>query len=188
MSSTTTHRYAPAARWLHWTIFAFVLIAYVAINLSGVFPHGSSGRSNVKAMHFLAGIAVLLLALPRLAVRFAHAAPPISPPLDRFSHALSKITHAVLYVFLIVQPLMGIITLQLGGKPITIFGITVLPAFFGAGNRALSEQWEGIHGTVGTVFYYVIGLHILAALWHHFGRKDNTLLRMLPGRSGAGRS
>lgn len=177
--SSTPSRYAPAARWLHWTIFAFVLLAYVAINLSGVFPHGSSGRGNVKAMHFLAGIAVLLLALPRLAVRFTHTAPPISPPLDRFSYLLSKVTHVVLYIFLIVQPIMGLVTLQVGGKPIVIFGVTILPALFGPGDRALSNQWEDIHGTVGTIFYYVIGLHILAALWHHYGRKDDTLRRML---------
>jgi len=181
--SSIPSRYAPATRWLHWIIFAFVLLAYVAINLADVFPHGSSARVNVKAMHFLAGIVVLLLALPRLAVRFAHAAPLISPPLDRFSRLLSKITHIVLYLFLVVQPIMGIITLQIGGKPIVIFGVTVLPALFGPGNKALSEQWEDIHGTVGTVFYYVIGLHILAALWHHFVRKDNTLQRMLPGKA-----
>ncbi|GGA33782.1 cytochrome b [Dyella nitratireducens] len=179
MSSTAPGRYAPALRWLHWIIFVFVLIAYVAINLDDVFPHGSSARSNVKAAHFLAGIAVLLLALPRMAVRFAHSAPPIQPPMDRWSYALSKITHLALYLFLIVQPIMGIITLQISGKPIVIFGVTVLPAVFGPGNRALGNQWEDIHGTVGTVFYYVIGLHILAALWHHFGRKDNTLRRML---------
>ncbi|GLQ91110.1 cytochrome b [Dyella acidisoli] len=179
MSSTTPGRYAPALRRLHWIIFALVLIAYIAINLDDVFPHGSSGRNNVLATHFLAGIAVLLLALPRLAVRLAHAAPPILPPPDCWSQVLSKITHVALYLFLIAQPLMGITTLQIGGKPIVFFGVTVLPALFGPGNRQLSHQWEDLHGTVGTVFYYVIGLHILGALWHHFGRKDNTLRRML---------
>lgn len=179
MSSMTPTRYAPALRWLHWLIFALVLVAYLAINLDDVFPHGSSARGNVKAAHFLAGIAVLLLALPRLAVRFAQAAPPILPPMDRLSYMLSKLTHLALYVFLVVQPVMGIISLQIGGKPIVIFGVTVLPALFGPGNRALSHWWEDLHGTVGTVFYYVIGLHILAALWHHFLRKDNTLRRML---------
>ena len=46
-------------------------------------------------------------------------------------------------------------------------------------NRALSHQLEDIHSTIGTFFYYVIGLHILAALWRHFGRHDNTLKRIL---------
>lgn len=179
MSSTTRIRYAPALRWLHWIIFALVLIAYLAINLHEVFPHGSSVRANVRATHFLAGIAVLLLALPRLVARLAHAAPPIVPPMDRLTYRIGKLTHLALYLFLIVQPIMGIITLQLDGKPIVFFGVTVLPVLFGSGDPQLAHQWQDIHGTVGTVFYYVIGLHILAAFWHHFVRKDNALRRML---------
>jgi cytochrome b561 len=47
------------------------------------------------------------------------------------------------------------------------------------GNHDLGQQFEDIHGWVGTIFYYVIGLHILGALWHHFGRRDDTLRRMV---------
>lgn len=177
--SSTAPRYVPALRWLHWFIFALVLVAYVAVNLHEVLPQGSSVRSNVLNSHFLAGIAVLMLVLPRLAVRLKRPAPPIVPPLDRWNRYFSKFTHVLLYVFLIVQPIMGIITLQIAGRPVVLFGVTVVPALFGPGNRSLAERWEDIHGTVGNVFYYVIGLHILGALWHHFGRKDNTLRRML---------
>lgn len=179
MPSMAQRRYAPALRWLHWIIFALVVIAYVAINLRETFPRGTEARGDALAAHVLAGIAVLLLVLPRLAIRANGATPPVVPPLDRWSQALSKITHIALYLFLIVQPLLGIATLQIAGKSITLFGATVLPALFGPGNSALAHQWEDIHGTVGNVFYFVIGLHILAALWHHVGRKDNTLRRML---------
>ena len=177
--SSIAPRYVAALRWLHWIIFALVLIAYVAVNLHEVFPHGSSVRSNVLNSHFLAGIAVLLLVLPRLAVRLARPAPPIVPSLDRWNQVFSKITQVLLYAFLIAQPIMGIITLQIAGHPVVFFGVTVVPALFGPGNRPLAEQWQEVHGTIGTIFYYVIGLHILGALWHHFGRKDNTLRRML---------
>ncbi len=46
-------------------------------------------------------------------------------------------------------------------------------------NRDLAHTLEDLHGTVGTIFYWVIGLHIVAALWHHLKRKDDTLKRML---------
>ena len=177
--STTPSRYPRALRWLHWTIFALVLIAYLAVNLHRYFPRGSALRSDVLAAHFLTGIAVLLLVLPRLAARFAHPHPPILPPPSRPTDALARLTHLALYLFLIVQPLMGVVTLQVAGKPVALFGVTLLPALFGPGDRRLGHQWEHVHGTVGEVFYYVIGLHILAALWHHFVRRDNTLRRML---------
>lgn len=172
-------RYSPLLRWIHWISFALVLLAYVAINVRGLFPRGSDGRANALAFHALAGIAVLLLVLPRLAARFAQPTPAILPPLDRWNQALSRLTQAALYAFLIAQPIMGIVTLQLAGKPISLFGVTLPPVLFGSGDSQLAHQWEDIHGLVGEVFYYVIGLHILGALWHQFGRKDNTLRRMI---------
>ena len=172
-------KYSPLLRWIHWSSFVLVTLAYVAINVRGLFPRGSDGRANALAFHALAGIAVLLLVLPRLAARFAQPVPAILPPLDRWNQALSRLTQTALYAFLITQPIMGIVTLQLAGKPIHLFGVTVLPVFFSAGDPQLAHRWEDIHGLVGEVFYYVIGLHILGALWHHFGRKDNTLRRMI---------
>ncbi|HUW53279.1 MAG TPA: cytochrome b [Rhodanobacter sp.] len=172
-------RFAAPLRRMHWIMFALVLLAYLFINLFELFPKGSATRANILASHFLAGLAVLLLVLPRLWLRSRHARPAITPPPGHWEELLSKLTHAALYLFLLVQPILGVITLQVGGKPVTLFGVTVLPALLGAPDRALSHQLENIHGTIGEVFYYVIGLHILAALWHHYRRRDDTLKRML---------
>lgn len=172
-------RYMSSVRWMHWTIFALVLLAYACINLFEQFPKGSASRINVLGAHYTAGLAVLLLLLPRLLLRLRNGRPPIAPPPSRWTELLGKITHVALYLFLLIQPILGIITLQIGGKPVTLFGVTLLPSFVGLPDRALSHQFEDIHSTIGTIFYYVIGLHILAAFWHHFGRRDNTLKRML---------
>lgn len=172
-------RYVVSVRWMHWAIFALVLLAYTFVNLFDLFPRGSTTRANVLASHFAAGLAVLLLVLPRLLLRLRNGRPPITPAPPRWTELLGSVTHAALYLFLLVQPILGIITLQVGGKAVTLFGVTLLPSFVEAANRTLSHQLEDIHGTIGTVFYYVIGLHILAALWHHVGRRDDTLKRML---------
>jgi cytochrome b561 len=34
------------------------------------------------------------------------------------------------------------------------------------------------------VGYYLVGLHAVAALVHHYVNRDDTLRRMLPGRGG----
>ncbi len=172
-------RYAASRRWMHWGMFVLVLLAYLAINVFTWFPRGSAARANILAAHFLAGLAVLLLVLPRLALRYRHLQPSVMPPPGRWADLLGKTTHAALYVFLLVQPLLGVITLQVGGKPVRLFGLTLLPSVVSHPDRALSHQIEELHGTIGTIFYWVIGLHILAALWHHFGRRDNTLQRMI---------
>lgn len=172
-------RYAAPMRWMHWCVFAFVFAAYLFINLFELFPRGSEARANILASHYMAGLAVLLLMLPRFWLRSRNVIPPIVPPLDSWINLLGKATHFALYAFLLLQPVLGVITLQVGGKPVSLFGFTLFPVFVSAPDRDLSHQLEKIHGTIGTIFYWVIGLHILAALWHHFIKRDNTLRRMI---------
>lgn len=44
--------------------------------------------------------------------------------------------------------------------------------------KALSGQIKGVHEVVATLGYFMIGLHALGALFHHYVLKDNTLRRM----------
>lgn len=171
-------RYALSLRWMHWVIFFLVLTAYVCINVSGLLPKGSSAKGNVMAAHFTAGLLVLLLIVPRLALRLRHGQPPITPPLPTLTHWFSKFTHVLLYLFLFVQPILGFTTIQLGGHGVSWFGVTIIPGF-AQPDKSLSHQIGDIHATIGTIFYYVIGLHILGALYDYFWRKDNTLQRMV---------
>jgi cytochrome b561 len=85
-----------------------------------------------------------------------------------------------LYAFLILMPLLGWLTLSAAGKAIPFFGLE-LPALIGP-DKALAESIEDLHGTIGTLGYYLIGLHAAAALYHHYFVQDDTLRRMLPLR------
>jgi cytochrome b561 len=172
-------RYSRPARWFHWLVFLLVLLAYLFVNLSGFFERGSAGRTLSMQSHFLAGMAVLILVLPRLLHRIRNTPPPILPPLAGWENGLSAITHFLLYAFLVAQPLLGMLTVFYGGRGIGIpFTSLQIPSPM-AVDHALHEKLGDIHGWIGTAFYYVIGLHIAGALWHHFRRKDNTLRRML---------
>ena len=179
-SDRPTSRYARSNRWLHWIVFALVLLAYLCINLFELFPRGSAPRANMLGGALPGRLAVLLLVLPRLGLRMAACRAADLPPPSRWSELLGKLTHVALYAVPAGPADPRHLTLQIGGKAVALFGVTVLPALVRASrDRALAHQMEDIHGTIGTIFYYVIGLHILAALWHHFGRRDNTLHRML---------
>ena len=50
-------------------------------------------------------------------------------------------------------------------------------AFYGL---SLADQLDDFHKMIGEIGYYLIGLHTISALFHHYIQKDNTLLRMLP--------
>ena len=47
-----------------------------------------------------------------------------------------------------------------------------------AANADLAHQLEDLHELVGTGFYWVVGLHVMATLYHHLVRRDDTLRRM----------
>jgi cytochrome b561 len=47
-------------------------------------------------------------------------------------------------------------------------------------DRSLAKQLLGLHETVRFVLLGLIGTHAAAALYHHFWRRDDTLVAMLP--------
>jgi cytochrome b561 len=49
-------------------------------------------------------------------------------------------------------------------------------------DKALADQMKELHETLATAGYFLVGLHAAAALLHHYAFRDNTLVRMLPGR------
>ena len=171
-------RYSPAQRRLHWLMFGLVALAYLAIETRGNFERGSLARTLAVQGHFWMGLAVLALALPRLWLRLRRGAPPITPALPAWQAWPARILHLSLYAFLVVQPVLGLMTAWTDGKPVLIpFTQAELPALM-APDAALAHTLEDLHGTIGSLFYWVIGLHVVAALFHHFVRRDDTLARM----------
>lgn len=173
----STPRYYSASRHLHWLMAALVGLAYLLIEGRGWFSKGSTLKTLFVQGHFWVGLLVLALVLPRLLARFRHPAPDITPPLPPAVRWLSSLTHYALYGFLVLQPLMGmlVVFLERGGLPLG--SLTIASPF--ELNKTLAHQLEGWHVGLGTAFYAVIGLHILAAIWHHFYLRDNVLKRML---------
>ena len=79
---------------------------------------------------------------------------------------------------MICMPLAGWLILSAAGKPIPFFGLQ-LPALISE-NKDLAKLIREFHETLGKVGYFLIGLHAVAALFHHYVLRDNTLRRMLP--------
>ena len=95
--------------------------------------------------------------------------------------ALAKLMHLALYALMIGTPLLGWLILSAFGKPIPFFGLE-LPALI-APDHDFGEQLEHWHVRLADAGYWLIGLHAVAGLFHHYISRDNTLTRMLPGRN-----
>lgn len=64
------------------------------------------------------------------------------------------------------------------GNPWMAFGLVMPHA--AEGNFDLVDTLKQYHILLANIGYWLIGLHALAALAHHYWWKDNTLLRMMP--------
>jgi cytochrome b561 len=64
---------------------------------------------------------------------------------------------------------------------VPFFGLELPPLI--AVNRPLGASIRELHETVGNVGYFLIGLHALAGLYHHYFVRDNALKRILPWKS-----
>lgn len=171
-------RYPLAIIALHWLTVLLMLAVYTFIELRELFPKGSDPRELMKAIHFMLGLSVLVLLIPRLIARAFSSAPNIIPEPPAWQQTAAKAAHLALYGFMLVMPLLGWLLLSCAGKPIPFFGLQ-LPALIGE-NKDLAKVIKEIHETVGELGYFLIGLHAAAALFHHYLQRDNTLLNMLP--------
>lgn len=172
-------RYIASIRRLHWLMAIMIALTYLAIEQRGLFERESTGRFAMMQTHFWFGISIFILVWVRISQRLKYRVPHITPTIPAWQAGLSHVFHFALYAFFIAMPILGIMTAWTDGKILFIpFTGIELPALM-AENEGLAHQLEDLHGQIGEIFYWIIGFHILAALYHHFVRKDNTLQRML---------
>jgi cytochrome b561 len=174
-------RYATLSIAAHWLTLLLLVAVYALIELREFYPKDSDPREAMKTWHFMLGLTVFGLVGIRLLLRLVFRAPPITPQPAAWQRFLAGAMHLALYAFLVVMPLLGWFTLSAKGKAIPFFGLE-LPPLIGP-DKALGGELEEIHETIGTVGYYLIGLHAAAALFHHYFMRDDTVLRMLPWRT-----
>jgi len=169
----TPKRYAPALVILHWLIalLIFVMLGMGFTRLGG--SPNDAAKVSVLRLHMPLGITILALMIARLFVRFFSRKPvPATagnPLLDKIGVAV----HILLYVGAIGMGISGLgISAQAGLAAIVFEGRGALPADFAAFPPALG------HGLTAFLLSGLILLHVGAALYHQFIRKDNLLSRM----------
>lgn len=178
VSSTPATHYARLSIALHWLMLVLLGAVYALIELRGLFPKDSVERNLMKDLHFMLGLSVFVLVWLRLAIRLSRPTPPIVPKPAAWQTGLAHLMHLALYLLMIFLPLAGWLILSAADKPVPFFGLE-LPHLIGP-NPDQAKFIKGWHERIGSWGYWLIGLHALAGLYHHYVQRDNTLLRMLP--------
>jgi cytochrome b561 len=158
--------YSLSQRFLHWAVAALIFF-----NL--LFPDGMNvwnrlvRRGEVPTpeqvseanIHAYAGIAILLLAVLRLGLRFVQGVPPEVAEEPAIFRLAAKLVHACLYFLIFAMPLSGIAAYYFG----------VVPAGF-------------VHADVlKVILWALLAVHVAGVLVHQFYWKSNVLRRMTIG-------
>lgn len=172
-------RYAPAQKWLHWSM-AGLILAMVGIGIAMTNLGEGALKNTLYELHKSIGITVLVLALIRVAVRARRGAPPPEPNVPVWQVRAARASHAVLYLLIVLVPLAGWTATSSCCAPVNLFWTLplTLPAPEG---EAFAAGVFRVHFALAFLLVVVALVHIAGALQHHFLRRDRTLRRMLPG-------
>jgi cytochrome b561 len=170
--------YSPAAKWLHWIMAAAVLFA-IPVSITMIRLKQGPLQDALFDLHRSTGTLILALAIVRVIVRLVKGAPPPHPALAPWQRVASLAAHRALYVLILVVPMLGWLATSAYGAPIIVYGLFELPPLL-AKNEKLSDWLFLAHQTLALTMAAILAVHIGAALWHGFVRRDGVLARMLP--------
>jgi cytochrome b561 len=179
-------RYDGAAMAFHWIMVVLVVLVGVLGLLHDSWPRAT--QAWWINLHALLGLLVWALLMARLWWRRRHPPPELPASAGTIARRLSAPVHLLLYLLLFAIPILGIVTFIWHGRA---FDFGLFKVDFGvAKNRAIFSPTEDIHGYLAYTLFALIGLHLCAALWHQFVRRDGLLSRMWPAgrrRTSSGR-
>lgn len=176
---TTAAAYSATARILHWITATLVLII-IPLGVVIANEWGGPLQDPLYDLHRSIGTVIIPLVILRLGYRLTHPPLPLPedvPPIQQFA---ARATHWGLYALLMVQPFVGWVATSAYGAQIMVFGLFELPPIWSQ-DRVLSDRLFVAHGLIGAAIACLATVHIGAALYHHFVRKDRVLMRMTTG-------
>jgi len=174
MNRASEH-FSPLQRVLHW-IMAVCILAMLFIGV-GMVSTVMPKYLTLVSIHKSLGIAILALALIRLAVRLRYGAPALPLNLPEPMKLAAVLSHYALYALMIAMPLIGWGMMSAADYPIVIFGGWRLPPILPQNDSLHSLLWDA-HYYLAFAFFALVLLHIAAALFHALVRHDGVFESM----------
>jgi len=176
-------RFAGSSRVLHW-LMAPLLLAMLLVGI-GMVATVSPLYSVLLAIHRPLGIALLVLALLRIANRIANRPPPLPESLPSPQRLAAFGSHYLLYALMVAMPLIGWGMLSAERYPIVLFGSVRLPPIL-PHSVTLFAILRPLHSIFAYLLFLTILLHVAAALFHGLIRRDGVLASMASLRAARG--
>jgi len=170
--------YGRMAKTLHWLVFVLVAAQFgVAFAMPDI-GRGTKPDTLIN-LHMSLGFGIAAVIALRWLWRVGHPVPLVTADVPLWEQKVARVAHALLYVLLFVNPFLGWANASARDWDIVVFG-KALPHLVAA-QSAIGRIAGDVHVWLAWSLLALIGLHVAAALYHHFVRHDGVLQRMLPG-------
>jgi len=180
MASGAAHAaYDATARVLHW-ITAILVLTLLPLGVVIANRWGGEWKDWLYNLHRSIGTVLMVVILMRVGYRLTHQPLPLPDDIPLAQRRASSVVHRALYTLLVLQPFIGWAGSSAFPAPVIVFGLFSLPMIAPA-DRALSDQLLFVHRWTGVTIACVVAVHIAAAIYHHFARRDGVLMRMIAG-------
>ncbi|WPY01315.1 Cytochrome b561 [Candidatus Trichorickettsia mobilis] len=174
MIKNTRDEYGIVAKLLHWAIAAVILgMIIVGFVMSGM--ASSELKFQIYGIHKATGVMLLFFIFLRLIWKLINVSVVVEMPL--WQHLAAKAGHLLLYLLMFAMPISGMLMSLMSGHDISIYGFYTIKTI--TKNELIGKTSWMLHGYFAWVFVGVIVAHVLAALYHHFIRKDNVLKNII---------
>lgn len=178
MIKNTEGTYGSIAKLLHWSI-GLLIIALIGVGFYMTDLPPSESKWFVYGMHKATGMVVLSLVAIRVLWRYMGTTPGLPDGIPGWQQIASRWTHYALYAMMVMMPVSGMMMSLMTDHPIDMFGLFIIPAIAKEPGILAGGSYL-MHTYVPYLLIGIISLHFVAALYHHFVRKDDILRRMLP--------
>ncbi len=176
MLKNTTNSYGTGTKIFHW-IIGIIIIVMLAVGYIMTNKGNFAFKWQLYDLHKATGVTLLFLVSLRLIWRLMNIKVTLPGDLPSWQKIASHVNFIILYILMFAMPLSGLLMSLLGGRNINIYGLFTIEPF--AKNILLAKIFKNIHENAAPLLCALIALHITAALYHHFIRKDNVLIRMI---------
>jgi cytochrome b561 len=176
----TSEHYGLISKMLHWGLVLLVFTQFFLVYWKRtMLPEDSeTAKFFIGGLHKPLGMVILLVALIAILWRWINVKPKFPAHMQPLEKTTANLAHGLLYLFLIIMPLSGLLMSVAAGYPPSFFGLFTVPMFLEK-NKQVAEFFFTIHALTSYAIIVLVSIHTLAALKHHFVDRDEVLKRML---------
>ena len=171
-------RFGLLARLLHW-LMAIGILAMLFIGV-GMVASVSERHQWLIQIHKPLGVALLALACIRLGTRLYKGVPALPAAMPGWQRHAALASHILLYALMFAMPLIGWAMVSAGGYPVMVGGWQLPP--IAPADAAWFAWLRGAHRYLAFLLFATVLLHLGAALFHGWIRRDGVLESMTRGR------